>query len=114
MGDAVYAAGSAFSTLGINGRVLGDITRLMVLICSIAGLAIVTVVATFLISLQNGFGRREALVLRLESHVTLPPAGIAILETYAREDVVARLGEFFEGWELWAAEVAISHRAFPI
>lgn len=114
LSDAIYAAGSAFSTLGINGKVSGDLTRIAVLICSVTGLAIVTVVATFLISLQSGFGRREALVLRLEAHVTLPPAGIAILETYAREGVIERLGMFFETWELWAAEVAISHRAFPI
>ena len=53
-------------------------------------------------------------MLRLESHVTLPPAGIAILETYAGEAIADRLGSFFETWELWAAEVAISHRAYPI
>ncbi len=113
-GDALYAAGSAFSTLGINGVVRPGATRIAVLICSTAGLAIVTVVATFLISIQAGFSRRETLVLRLESHVTLPPAGIAILETYANEAIIGRLGAFFEGWELWATEVAISHRAFPI
>ncbi|MGI4732005.1 MAG: hypothetical protein ACRYFW_09680 [Janthinobacterium lividum] len=114
LGDAIYAAGSAFSTLGISGRVHGDLTRIVVLICSVSGLAIVTVVATFVISIQSAFSRRETLVLRLESHVTLPPAGIAILETYATENIVHRLGPFFEAWELWAAEVAISHRAFPI
>lgn len=113
-GEAVYAAGSAFSTLGINGTVAGNTARAAVLVCSISGLVVVTVVATFLISIQSSFARREALVLRLESHVTLPPAGIAILETYARESIVGRLGLFFDAWELWAAEVAISHRAFPI
>ncbi|WP_174297252.1 hypothetical protein [Sphingomonas bacterium] len=112
--DAIYAAGCAFSTLGINGRVHGDAVRVAVLACSVFGLALVTVVATFLISIQTGYARRETLVLRLESHVTLPPAGIAILETYAREGIVGRLGAFFEAWELWAADVAISHRAFPI
>ena len=114
LSDAIYASGSAFSTLGVAGTVSGDLTRIAVLVCSVAGLAIVTVVATFLISIQNGFGRRETLVLRLESHVTLPPAGIAILETYASEGITERLSAFFEAWELWAAEVAISHRAFPI
>lgn len=113
-GDAIYAAGAAFSTLGVNASVHGDLTRAAVLTCSVAGLAVVTVVATFLISIQTGFARRETLVLRLESHVTLPPAGIAILETYAKEAIVSRLGPFFEAWELWATEVAISHRAFPI
>ncbi len=114
LGDAFYAAGCTFATLGINGAVTGDFIRMAVLTCSVAGLAIVTVVATFLISIQAGYGRRETLVLRLESHVTLPPAGIAILETYAGEAIIGRLGAFFEAWELWATEVAISHRAFPI
>ena len=114
VGDAIYAAGSAFSTLGINGTVSSAPARMTVLVCSVAGLAIVTVVATFLISIQSAFGRRETMVLRLEAHVTLPPAGIAILETYAREEIIERLGAFFEAWELWAAEVAVSHRAFPI
>lgn len=113
-GDAIYAAGSAFSTLGINGTIKGNLTRVAVLTCSVAGLAIVTVVATFLISIQAAFSRRETLVLRLESHVTLPPAGIAILETYAGEGIIERLGPFFEAWELWTTEIAISHQAFPI
>lgn len=112
--DALFASGSAFSTLGVAGRITGPFARFAVIGCSLAGLAIVTVIATFLISIQGGFGRREALVLRLEAHVTLPPSGIAILETYAREDIVHRLGAFFDAWEGWAAEVAISHRAFPI
>ena len=114
LGDAMYAAGSAFSTLGVNGTVSGNYTRILVLVCSISGLGIVTVVATFLIAIQASFATRETLVLRLESHVTLPPAGIAILETYAREDIVPRLAPFFDAWETWTAEVAITHRAFPI
>lgn len=112
--DALYASGSAFSTLGVAGSITGRFARLAVVGCSLSGLAIVTVGATFLISIQGGFGRREALVLRLEAHVTLPPSGIAILETYAREGIIPRLGAFFEAWEVWAAEVAISHKAFPI
>ena len=114
LNDAVYAAGTAFSTMGAPHAVTGYYARAAVLGCSLAGLAIVTVVATFLISIQGGFGRREALVLRLESHVTLPPSGIAILETFARERVTARIGPFFDTWEAWSAEVALSHRAFPI
>ena len=113
-GDAVYSAGAAFSTLGVEGKIAGYATRLIVLVCSISGLAIVTVVATFLIAIQSSFTKREILVLRLESHVTLPPAGIAILETYAREDIVSRLAPFFDAWELWIAELAITHRAYPI
>ena len=113
-GDAVFAAGSVFSTLGTPGPVASILSRIAVLTCSVTGLAIVTVVATFLISIQTGFGRRETLVLRLESHVTLPPAGINILEIYAADAIADRLETFFGAWELWAAEVAITHRAFPI
>lgn len=114
LGDAVFAAGTAFSTMGAPHAVAGWYARLVVLGCSLAGFAIVTVVATFFISIQGGFGRREALVLRLEAHVDLPPSGVAILETFARERVTARIGPFFDSWEAWSAEVALSHRAFPV
>lgn len=113
-GDAFYVAGTVFGTLDVPDGIAGPIARLAAVSCALAGLATVTVVATFLISVQAGFARRETLVLRLESHVTLPPAGIAILETYAREAIVGRLGAFFDAWEAWSAEVAISHRAYPI
>lgn len=113
VGDAVYAAGQVFTTLGIASAVTGT-ARIAVIACGVAGLAIVTVVATFLISVQAAFARRETLVLRMEAHVGLPPTGIAILETFAREEVTSRLPAFFESWEIWAAEVALSHRAFPI
>lgn len=112
--DALFASGSAFSTLGVQGSVSGDVMRFVLLVCSVSGLAVVTVVATFLISVQNGFARRETLVLRLEAHVTLPPAGVAILEAYAHEAIAPRLGAFFAAWEEWSAEVATSHKAFPI
>lgn len=113
-GDAVFAAGSAFTTMGAPERVSGAYARIAVLGCALSGLAVITVVATFLISIQSGFGRREALVLRLESHVALPPSGIGILEAFARERVTTRIGPFFDAWEAWSAEVALSHRAFPV
>ena len=112
-GDAMFSAGSTFATLGGPRIVEGVLGNCVVMACALSGLALVTVVATFLISIQSAFRRREVPVLRLEAHVTLPPTGIAILETYADEDVVSRLGKFFDEWEEWAADVAISHRAFP-
>lgn len=113
-GDAMLAAGSAFSTLGVEGRVTTTGARVMVIVAALSGFAIVTVVATFVISVQAGFAMRETLVLRLEAHVTLPPSGVAILESYASEHIVERLGPFFDAWESWAADVAMSHRAYPI
>lgn len=114
IGDAVFAAAAAFSTLGAPAAVTGTGARFAVIACALSGFSIVTVVATFLISVQGGFSRREALVLRLEAHVFLPPEGVSILETYAREGVTDRLGAFFDAWEAWAADVALSHRAYPI
>lgn len=113
-GDAMFAAGTAFSTLGVSGPVTTTGARLLVVAAALSGFAIVTVVATFVISVQAGFARRETLVLRLEAHVTLPPSGVAILESYANERIVDRLGPFFDAWEEWAADIAMSHRAYPI
>lgn len=113
-GDAVFAAGSAFSTLGVAGSVTTTGARVLVVAAALTGFAIVTVVATFVLAVQAGFARRETLVLRLEAHVTLPPSGVAILESYASEHIVERLGPFFDAWEEWSADIAMSHRAFPI
>lgn len=112
--DALLAAGAAFSTLGVAGPVTTVGARIMVIVAALSGFAVVTVVATFVISVQAAFAVRETLVLRLEAHVTLPPSGVAILESYAQEHIIERLGPFFDAWEEWAAEVAMSHRAYPI
>lgn len=53
-------------------------------------------------------------MFRLETLVPLPPTGVRILEAFAREDAASSLASFFEAWTSWAADVALSFRAFPV
>jgi hypothetical protein len=71
-------------------------------------------VVTFLFSLYGSYQRREIQVVALQAVAGAPPSAVALLETYAQFDLVARLPELFANWELWAAEVLDSHVAYPL
>ena len=116
--DALYAAGGSFLTLGMASpqEAVSVPVRLVVLIAAGSGLTVVTLVVTFLLSVQEALQRREALVLRLRARTGPKPSGLAVLDTHARlsEEHQATLREFFADWEAWCADVLLTHRAFPI
>lgn len=113
-GDALYGAGSAFFALGLSMQEASSgATRFGVVVASFSGFGVVTLVVTFLLSLQNASQGREALVLRLRERAGHPPSGVALLEVHARlgrENDQALL-DFFERWDEWAADVLLTHRA---
>jgi hypothetical protein len=112
--DAYYYASSAFLTLGLEGAHATGIARGVLLAAGFSGLANVTIVATFLLSVQSAIDRREVLVLSLATTAGRPPSGLSILETYARAGLSGSLAALFQDWEKWSADVLHSHRASPI
>ena len=117
LGDALYAAGSAFFTLGLSMQEASSgATRFVVVVASFAGFGIVTLVVTYLLSVQSALQGREALVLRLGEHAGRPPSGVALLELHARlgHEHDGALLEFVREWEAWSADVLLSHRASPV
>jgi hypothetical protein len=112
--DAYYYAASAFLTLGLEGAHATGMARGILLVAGFSGLASVTIVATFLLSVQGAIDRREVLVLSLATVAGRPPSGLSILETYARADLSDSLAALFRDWERWSADVLHSHRATPI
>lgn len=115
VGDAIYLAGTALTTLGFSDVVpTGGPARAVLVMAGATGLGIVALVITFLFSLYGAFQRREVLVVMLDSRAGAPPSGVALLETYARLGLVGELPKLFAEWEAWAAEVLDSHVAFPI
>ena len=117
-GDALFAAGSAFMTLGLSApqEAVSGVVRVVVIITAGSGLTVVTLVVTFLLSVQEALQAREMLVVRLRARTGPKPSGPAILETHARlaAEHDAALREFFAEWEAWSAQVLLTHRAFPI
>jgi len=115
LGEAIYAAGTALLTIGFGDYVpIGIAARVIALIAAGTGLGIVALVITYLFSLYTAFQRREVLVVTLDSRAGAPPSGVALLETYARLDLVDELPDLFASWEVWAAEVLDNHVAYPI
>jgi hypothetical protein len=112
--DSIYYAASSFLTLGMPSSTADGIARIVTVASGLTGLAVVTVVVTFILTVQNEITRREVLVLRTEVSSGRPPIGLAILETYSRNDTVDQLAILFRDWEVWTADVLHSHRANPI
>jgi Ion channel len=115
LGTTVYFAATSVLTLGFGDIVaVGGPARVVITIAAISGLGIVALVVTFLFSLYGSYQRREVRVVTLQSAAGAPPSAVALLETYARLDLLERLPELFHDWEGWAAEVLDSHVAFPL
>ena len=116
-GGALYAAASAFVTTGLSGQEASTgAARAVVAIAGFSGLAVVTLVVTFLLSVHSALLRREALVLRLRARLGPAPSGLLLLEGMERLGTrrEAAMLQFFAEWEAWAADVLLTHRAFPI
>ena len=66
--------------------------------------------------MQSALHRRESLVLRLRARVGHTPSGVLLLETLTRigPGRDKAMPEFFLAWEEWAADVLLTHRAYPI
>jgi len=114
-GTTVYFAATSVLTLGFGDIVAhGPLARILVITAAATGLGVVALVVTFLFSLYGSYQRREIDVVILQATAGAPPSAVALLEAYARLDLVDRLPEFFIGWQRWSAEVLDSHVAYPL
>jgi hypothetical protein len=112
--DATYYAASCFLTLGLSPATADGLARVVCVASGMVGLASVTVVATFLLSVQTELNHREVLVLRTEVSAGRPPTGLALLESFAAAGMIDELASLFRNWEQWAGHVLHSHRANPV
>lgn len=114
-GTTVYFAASSVLTLGFGDIVAtGPFARVLVATAAATGLGVVALVVTFLFSLYGSYQRREVEVVSLQATAGAPPSAVALLEAYARLDLVPRLPELFIAWQRWSAEVLDSHVAYPL
>ena len=110
--ESVFQAAMALSTLGIIGADVDGGARPVVAIAGLAGFAVLTLVITFLLSVQAALHRRETLVLRLEARAGRPPVATKLLSAFVDDE--ESLCDFFGDWEAWTADVMQSHLAYPI
>jgi hypothetical protein len=70
---------------------------------------------TFVLSVQGALQRRETSVVMLASRGGRPPAGLVVLETYARLGLTrADQAALLAAWEEWCAEATHTHQAYPV
>jgi hypothetical protein len=111
----MYYAAVSVLTLGSGDiAAVGPAARAVVVVAAFSGLGVVALVVTFLFSLYGSYQRREVQVVTIQAAAGAPPSAVALLETYARLDMVGRLPVLFAEWERWAAEVLDTHVAYPL
>ncbi len=115
LGTAMYFAATSVLTIGFGDIVAVEWpARIIIITGAVTGLGAVALVVTFLFSLYGSYQRREIQVVALQAAAGAPPSAVALLETYAQLDLVARLPDLFVDWERWAAEVLDTHIAYPL
>ncbi len=115
LGLDIYMSGTTLFTLG-----LGDIVphttagRVLTVIESGTGLALLAVVIGYVPALFQTFSRREADIALLDARAGSPPCAAEMLRRYARAGDLEGLGDFLHEWEHWVAELLESHLSYPL
>jgi hypothetical protein len=117
LGHAASQAGSSLFTLGYSAPG-GTRTTVIDYIAAASGLVIVALQIGYLPTLYSAFNRRETEVTLLTGRAGVPAWGPEILARtrfgFAEGSQGAGLGDFYLGWERWAADVAESHTNYPV
>jgi len=112
---AASEAGSAMFTLGYAAPTNGGNT-VLVYVAAITGLIVIALQIGYLPTLYAAFNRREAEVTLLVSRAGSPSWGPELLVRtrfgMAAQNSTKELGELYQTWERWAADVAESHSTY--
>jgi hypothetical protein len=110
---ALTVSGSSLFTLGFAADP-GAAPRLIIFAAAAAGLTIVALQIAYLPVLYGAFNRREVLVTMLDSRAGSPAWGPELLARSELVDNVHNLGNLYQRWEEWAADVAETHASYPV
>ncbi len=108
---ALRLSGSSLTTLGFD-RPVSVLGEVLAFTEAGAGLALLTLLITYLPSLYSAFGRREMLVRKLEVRAGTPPTGWELLERAYASRRQHGLPELWRAWEDWFVDVEESHTTF--
>jgi hypothetical protein len=111
--DAFHKSGSSLLTLGF-APIDGSFLRAMSFFEAVLGLGLLALLITYLPTLYASFQRRERQVALLEVRAGTPASSLVMLKRTYAIGWLDRLGDLFDEWEGWFADVEESHTSFPI
>jgi hypothetical protein len=111
--EAFRITGSSMVTLGIAAPHDGVATAVAYL-AALTGLVVITLQIAYLPVLYASYNRRETLVTMLESIAGTPGWGPEVLVRSTSVDNLDGLGEMYDRWMVWSADVSESHSAYPV
>jgi hypothetical protein len=114
-GQALYAAGSALTTIGLaqaQAEVAGAAAAVIV-VAGFCGLAVMTLAVTYMLEVQSSIARRDTGVLKLTTSSGEPPSALGLLERYAAIGCRDELLPILRDGREWCAAVLQSHASHP-
>jgi hypothetical protein len=113
-GHDVYFSAATLVSSGTAGLAAhGSFARVVQVLDAATGLAVLTIVISYLPSLYQAFSKRETTVSQLDARAGSPPsAGRLVVRTTQRGGWPA-LNNYLRGWEVWSAELMETHLSYP-
>jgi hypothetical protein len=113
--DLFYLSGSTLFTLGVGDTVAPQdrVGRVLTIAEAGIGLALLTLVLSYLPVLYGSFSRREVRLTLLDHWGGTPPAAAEVLCRLGKTGDPAALAEFLTEWERWCSDVLESHLSYP-
>lgn len=110
--ESFYLSGSSLLTLGFAEPSRFP-TTLLVFSEATLGLILVALLIAYLPTMYAAFSRREAAVTLLEVRAGVPPSAVEMILRFNRIHGLENLGELWQAWEIWFAEIDESHTSLP-
>jgi hypothetical protein len=109
IGEAFVTSGSSLLTLGfVRPEGVGRV--MLAFVEAGLGLAIVSLLISYLPTIYSSFSRREAMVAMLETRAGLPPSPATMLIRYRTIGMLDHIDDdLFRPWEVWFLELEESH-----
>jgi hypothetical protein len=113
LSEAFVTSGSSLMTLGfVRPEATGRVA--IAFVEAGIGLAIVSLMISYLPTIYGSFSRREALVGMLEVRAGLPSSPAELLTRYTRIGWIGQINDdLFKPWEQWFVDVEESHTSHP-
>jgi len=113
LGEGIYQAGNAITTLGLNGMQAFGAGRWIMLVAGFSGLAVITMAVTYLLAVQSSLAKRDTGIIMLNTSAGDPPAALTLLETLAQVDDRQELADILRNGRNWCATVRQGDSAHP-